>query len=245
MARTRNPWLGPAARPVAVPEDVDDPRLEKASGQVELPFHIRWSEPYLTYDLARRPHRLRVYEQVLREGTEDDVRFYVDVDQLLDLFDELVLPPTVRRAWVDWFRRHRGTELDLGSDARILPVDRGPGFPVLSGEELAVDKVLAVFGRAEPRDFADLVAVVDRYGLDRLFDLAAEKDSGFDPGVFAEMADRFTRLPREEFLLDDDGYSELSRAVSGWRARAVELARSNQPRRHLGPDRGPDLGLGL
>ncbi|MHB1510308.1 MAG: hypothetical protein ACYCST_19785 [Acidimicrobiales bacterium] len=41
------------------------------------------------------------------------------------------------------------TELDLGSDARILPVDQGPGFPMLSGEELAVDKVLAVFGRAE------------------------------------------------------------------------------------------------
>lgn len=112
MARTRNPRLGPAARAVSLPEDVDDPRLVKASGQVQLPFHIRWSEPYLTYDLARRSHRLRVYEQVLREGTEDDVRFYIDVDQLLDLFCDLVLPPPVRRAWVDWFRRRRGIELE-------------------------------------------------------------------------------------------------------------------------------------
>ncbi len=77
------------------------------------------------------------------------------------------------------------TELDLGSDARIFPVDRGPGFPLLSGEELAVDKVLAIFGRVEPRDFVDLAAVVDRYGLDRLFELAADKDRGFNPGVFA------------------------------------------------------------
>ncbi len=41
-------------------------------------------------------------------GTEDDVRFYVEVGELVELFDELVLPPTVRRAWADWLLRHRG-----------------------------------------------------------------------------------------------------------------------------------------
>jgi hypothetical protein len=35
------------------------------------------------------------------------------------------------------------TEVDLGSDARLFPVDEGPGFPLLTTEELAVDKVLA------------------------------------------------------------------------------------------------------
>ena len=42
-------------------------------------------------------------------GTQpkDDVRFYVDADQLVELWDELVLPPSVRKAWEDWFRRHR------------------------------------------------------------------------------------------------------------------------------------------
>jgi hypothetical protein len=34
-----------------------------------------------------------------------DVRFYVDADELRELFDELVLPPPVRRAWRDWLRR--------------------------------------------------------------------------------------------------------------------------------------------
>src|ERR1035441_8093778 len=96
-ATTRAPGLGPANRPVAVPEDVDDPDLPKATGVVTLPFHVRWSEPSLAYDLGQRAARLRVYEQVLREGTDDDVRTYVDVDQLLDLFDDLVLPPNVRR----------------------------------------------------------------------------------------------------------------------------------------------------
>ena len=106
MAHTRTRRLGPAARPVAVPEDLDDPSLRKASGEVELPLHIRWSGPPITYDLNDRADRARVYEQVLREGTEDDVRYYVHADQLRELFDELVLPPLVRRAWADWLRRH-------------------------------------------------------------------------------------------------------------------------------------------
>lgn len=107
MAHKRSATLGPAARPVAVPEDLDDPGLGKASGSVELPLHIRWSGPAITYDLNDRADRARVYEQVLREGTQDDIRHYVDGDRLRELFDELVLPPPVRRAWADWLRRHR------------------------------------------------------------------------------------------------------------------------------------------
>lgn len=107
MAHTRTFELGPAARPVAVPEDFDDPSIIKATGRVELPLHVRWSGPPIAYDLADRTDRARVYEQVLREGIDDDVRFYIDADQLLDLWDELVLPPSVRNAWQNWFERHR------------------------------------------------------------------------------------------------------------------------------------------
>lgn len=110
MATARGRGLGPAARPVAIPEDVDDPRLPKASGVVTLPFHVRWSDPSPVYDLCWREDRARVYEQVLREGTADDVRYYIDVAQLSELFNELVLPPHVREAWEDWFRRRRAVE---------------------------------------------------------------------------------------------------------------------------------------
>jgi len=75
---------------------------------VELPLHIRWSGPPIAYDLDDRADRARVYEQVLREGTEDNVRFYVDPDRLFEFFDDLVLPPRVQRAWAAWRlgRRH-------------------------------------------------------------------------------------------------------------------------------------------
>ena len=108
MAHRRTSLLGPAARPVALPEDLDDPSTRKARGRVELPLHIRWSGPPISYDLNDRSDQARVYEQVLREGTEDDVRFYIEPERLRDLFDDLVLPPPVRRKWAGWLRRHPG-----------------------------------------------------------------------------------------------------------------------------------------
>ncbi len=121
------------------------------------------------------------------------------------------------------------TELDLGTDARLFPVEPGSPAPLLNGEELAVDKVLAVFGRAEARDFADLMAVEPCYGLNRLCQLAAEKDRGFLPSVFAEMLGQFGRLRRDEFELDDAEYEQLRRTVERWREQATELALGRHP----------------
>ncbi len=95
----------------AVPGDLDAVDVEKATGVVELPLHIRWSGPLRLYDLADRQERARVYEQVLREGNEDDVRRFIRSDELIDLWDELVLPRNVRNAWADWLERHRRVTL--------------------------------------------------------------------------------------------------------------------------------------
>ena len=94
-------------RPVAVPADVDNPRVEKASGVIELPIHVSWSGPRIHWDLADRRQRARVYEIVLSEGTDDDVRWFIDVDQLVDLWDDLWLAPHVRQAWADHIQRLR------------------------------------------------------------------------------------------------------------------------------------------
>lgn len=109
--RERSATLGPSARPVAIPDDVDDPRVVKAHGVVELPLRVRWSGPVRRYDLDDRNDRASVYEQVLTEGTDEDVRFYVVVDDLVDMWSELVLPRHVRRAWVGWLAVHRGVDL--------------------------------------------------------------------------------------------------------------------------------------
>lgn len=93
--------------PPQIPDDVDDPAVPKASGVVTLPRRVNWSHADPTYDLTDRRQRARVYEQVLREGTAEDVRYYIDIDGLIDLWDELVLPPAVSRAWIQWLARHR------------------------------------------------------------------------------------------------------------------------------------------
>ena len=70
----------------------------------------------------------------------------------------------------------------------------------------------------------------------RLCDLAAEKDRGFTLDVFALMLDRFERLRRDEFEVDDRRYEELRRSVHLWREQALELSR------HLGIDNDRDIG---
>lgn len=132
------------------------------------------------------------------------------------------------------------TELDIAADARLFPVERGPLVTTLSGEELAVDKVLAVFGRAQPRDFVDLLAVEHRYGIDRLMALARSKDSGFRPDVFADMLSRFKRLRRQDFDLADESFHRLENQIEIWREHALHL----QVELDRGVDLEPDTGLG-
>ena len=107
FAATRSATVGPSARPVAIPGDVDAPGVAKAVGVVELPLRVRWSGRPRRYDLADRRERALAYELVLTEGTEDDVRRFIVVDELIAMWDELVLPLHVRRAWGDWLAASR------------------------------------------------------------------------------------------------------------------------------------------
>lgn len=50
-----------------------------------LPLHIDWSGQPRRYDLSDPQQRARVYEQVLREGNDDHIRYFIDVDQLQQL----------------------------------------------------------------------------------------------------------------------------------------------------------------
>jgi hypothetical protein len=92
-------------RPVEVPEDLDD--LAPVEGRVRLPVEIAWSgQP--DYDLGDRQQLVRVYEQVLRDGTADEVRRYVRASVLLEIWDELYLPAYVRLAWEPWVAARQG-----------------------------------------------------------------------------------------------------------------------------------------
>ena len=114
-----------------------------------------------------------------------------------------------------------------------------------SREELAADKLLALFGRAEPRDFLDVMALEPVIGLERMCDLAAEKDRGFSRAQLAGMIERFDRFSAEEYGGDRTMFEQLQAATHRWLDQlGVEPPDrpwrwpSTPPKRREGPDLG-------
>lgn len=86
-------------RLILVPTTLSRLSAEEALRVVALPLRVNWSDPGQRFDLRDRRQRARLYEAVIREGTPEDVLAFVDGVLLVDLWDELVLPAAVRRAW--------------------------------------------------------------------------------------------------------------------------------------------------
>lgn len=88
-----------------------EPQSQRSKNtRVTLPLHLKWSGP-TEYDLSDPAQRRYVYEIVLREGGERDIRQFIDPDALLEMWDQLLIPPNVRTAWANWFRIRRGVQL--------------------------------------------------------------------------------------------------------------------------------------
>lgn len=98
--------LGPRGEPFLVPNELWRLELTLAFTDVQLPSHLHWSGPSRVFQLADRQDRARVYEIVMREGTEADLLTYIDGALLLDLWSDLVLPAPLRAAWVPVVSRY-------------------------------------------------------------------------------------------------------------------------------------------
>lgn len=98
-------------RPILVPTALPRLPVKDALATVELPLHLNWSDLGRRYHLRDRRQRARVYEIVLREGGPSDVLTYLDGALLVDLWDDLVLPPAVRAAWNALVTGEAGTEV--------------------------------------------------------------------------------------------------------------------------------------
>jgi hypothetical protein len=64
-------------------------------------------------------------------------------------------------------------------------------------QDLIVDKLLAFFGRAEPRDAVDLYFILKSEDVWELVKLAAQKDPGFDLYWLALALDKVQDFPDE------------------------------------------------
>ncbi len=101
------------------------------------------------------------------------------------------------------FTVDRGNEshkIDLALDSPFrfeATVQADYGGYVNDFNDLKVDKLLAYFGRAEPRDAIDLYFLMQLEPLDVLLELAPQKDPGFDLYWFAVALNRAKTFPDE------------------------------------------------
>lgn len=92
-------------RPYAVVDALSD-LAGPAEGVVVLPGWLDWS-PRRSYDLADATAVRVMYEQVLQEGREQDLRALLNQELLIRIWPDLILPARVRRMWESRFPRLR------------------------------------------------------------------------------------------------------------------------------------------
>ncbi|WP_442934266.1 hypothetical protein [Micromonospora sp. CPCC 205539] len=68
-------------------------------------------------------------------------------------------------------------------------------------DDAVANKMCALFGRAEARDFLDVDAALTsgRYTRQRLLELAAAADSGFEPRAFADALGALNQITDADF----------------------------------------------
>jgi hypothetical protein len=109
--------------------------------------------------------------------------------------------------------------VDLALDAPPnLPPTASVAGPTFDPEELAGRKVIALFDRAEARDFTDVYVLAQRYSKALLLARAAEVDIGFDLHVFSDMLGTLSRFSDEKLPIDTGQVSALRRFFTEWAA---------------------------
>ena len=116
--------------------------------------------------------------------------------------------------------------IELGVDWRAYPPVQLAIGPVLHPADAAANKLCALFGRAEVRDYIDVHGVLKdgRYTGPELLRMAVEHDPGFDNGMFAEALRAVSRLPAsafEPYKLTADQVEELCVRLLDW-AKEIE-----------------------
>ena len=92
--------------------------------------------------------------------------------------------------------------------------------PTFDPEELAGRKLVALFSRAEARDFADVYVLAQRFDRTTLLQRAHEVDPGFDRVVLAEMMGTLDRFVDDELPIGSADVTAVRTFFAEW-ARAL------------------------
>lgn len=123
--------------------------------------------------------------------------------------------PTFCRLVVEGAGEETLVDLAIDSPPHSRPTITVLG-PTLAPLELAGRKLLALFGRAEARDFADVYVLAQRFGKDALIQQAQTLDAGFDLSVLAQMIGTIRRFDDREIPLAPEELSRARTFFSEW-----------------------------
>lgn len=92
-------------------------------------------------------------------------------------------------------------KLEMAVDWRAHPPVNAELGPVLHPDDAVANKMCALFGRAESRDFLDVDAAIrsGRYTRERLIELAQQADPGFDLSMFAMALSSLAHITDADF----------------------------------------------
>ncbi|MEA5454821.1 nucleotidyl transferase AbiEii/AbiGii toxin family protein [Sinomonas sp. JGH33] len=142
--------------------------------------------------------------------------------------EEVTKSPSFTRLQVRSGDAH-SLEVDFAIDWRKSdPVMLNVG-PVLSLEDAIANKVSALYSRGEPRDYLDVDAIrgTGRFTDEELLGAAAERDPGFETGMFADQLDASRHItPRDVRMygVDDDQLELIKERMGQW-ARQIRTPR--------------------
>lgn len=169
-------------------------------------FHLAGGAALVASHLTDRPTR------DIDAFTSDDVDVGAVADRVADALRGEGYEVTIARRSA-WFAslavtagesRQSRLDVDLGRDAREWPGTTTSLGPTLSPRELAAGKVLALFGRVQTRDLADVAALVEHFPLEAMLADAKTKDPGFDRRIMAEMIRMVVARPNEDWPVGAD-----------------------------------------
>jgi len=103
-------------------------------------------------------------------------------------------------------------------DRERRPVTMDVG-PVLDLDDVVGQKMCALASRIEPRDYIDVAAVLRRYTIDQLLELATRKDPGLTDRDFADAGRRLDQMPDALFARYGFGPADvagLREAFADW-----------------------------
>lgn len=107
--------------------------------------------------------------------------------------------------------------VDLAIDvAPKFPVAQTLVGPVFSPLELAGRKLLALFDRAEARDFVDVYVLSKKFGNQKIFDAATQIEVSLNKPILARMMNALDRFSDDELPIDHSEVGALRKYFANW-----------------------------